>query len=444
VFYYAEFNHRRRNNRSPYITFQLPTGAANAHHNIMISTSGIILYLLLAVVASLATSARAAFVGHHDRHQVFAPQHYHQRQQSSKLFGGFGGVSSKDKKGKKVKSATTTKKMTPQNAKKAKQQLLERYGGDLGKGTQERIDKYLNSLEPHIKEAAELYKSVTQFDALIAPMTASDRNRLIPPIQFEMVASDRAKLQSLMEEHKLTEIDLHNVFQQATWDASADAKATQADIVGGQMKPELQERINKACAYVVDATKTEGAVGKILDVGCGHGSIVKSLVDAGLEEPDMYVGIDLSPEMVKNAVERYGSARNGRTGKGRVFVADDFLAHDFSVYGNEDSNGIFDGVIFCSALHDLPDMIGSITKAASLLRSPGGKLVVVHAQGAQHVLGQHQANPVMVARGLPTAKEWSEMLEKHTEWGLSFEHKPADPRSDGDLKDGYLAVLSKI
>ena len=43
-------------------------------------------------------------------------------------------------------------------------------------------------------------------------------------------------------------------------------------------------------------------------------------------------------------------------------------------------------------------MEGSIAKAASLLRKAGGKLVVVHAQGAQHVLGQHQANPVMVSR----------------------------------------------
>mmetsp|Transcript_821 Transcript_821/g.1360 ORF Transcript_821/g.1360 Transcript_821/m.1360 type:complete len:416 (-) Transcript_821:1020-2267(-) len=402
---------------------------------------------LVVAVASLATGASArsklctslAFVGHHS--QVARRQ-----TQSSRLFGGFGGVSSKDKKGKKKKGGgqQTVKKMTPQNAKKVKQQLLERYGGDLNVGTQERIDKYLNSLEPHLREAAELYKSITQFDALIAPMTPADRNRLIPPVQFEMVASDRAKLQSLMEEHKLTEIDLHNVFQQATWDASADAKATQADIVGGQMKPELQQRIDKACSFVVDATKTEGAIGKILDVGCGHGSIVKSLVDAGLEEPDMYVGLDLSSEMIKNAVERYGSARNGRTGKGRIFVADDFLAHDFSVYGNEDSNGIFDGVIFCSALHDLPDMIGSITKATSLLRPSGGKLVVVHAQGAQHVLGQHQANPVMVSRGLPTAAEWSEMIQDHPEWGLSLEQEPADPRSDGDLKNGYLTVLSKI
>ena len=382
---------------------------------------GFLLAVLLSTVASSSAASGAvrsdhkmctsAFLsGHHHGHHLTTHQPQHrQQQQNSKLFGGFGGVSSKDKKGKKNKKTTTagTKKMSPQNAKKANQQLLERYGGDLGKGTQERIDNYLNSLEPHLKEAAELYKSVTQFDSLIAPMTPADRNRLIPPIQFEMGSSDRNKLQSIMDEYKITEIDLHNIFQRATWDASADAKATQADIVGGQMKPELQERINKACSIVVDATNIEGtSIGKILDVGCGHGSIVKSLVDAGLDEPDKYVGIDLSSEMIKNAIERYGSARNGRTGKGRVFVADDFLAHDYSVYrdnnnkSNDDSedDGIFDAVIFCSALHDLPDMEGSIAKAASLLRKAGGKLVVVHAQGAQHVLGQHQANPVMVSR----------------------------------------------
>ena len=47
-------------------------------------------------------------------------------------------------------------------------------------------------------------------------------------------------------------------------------------------------------------------------------------------------------------------------------------------------------------------------------------------------------------RGLPTAKEWAEMIETHSEWGLSLEQEPADPRSDGDMKDGYLAVLTKM
>ncbi len=61
----------------------------------------------------------------------------------------------------------------------------------------------------------------------------------------------------------------------------------------------------------------------------------------------------------------------------------------------------------------------------------------------KHVIGQHQANPVMVRRGLPTAKEWTDLIQKHSDWNVSLEHEPADPRSDGDIKDGYLAVLKK-
>lgn len=62
----------------------------------------------------------------------------------------------------------------------------------------------------------------------------------------------------------------------------------------------------------------------------------------------------------------------------------------------------------------------------------------------QHVIGQHQANPVMVSRGLPTTKEWGDMLTDHPEWGLRLDQEPADPRSDRDLSEGYLAVLSKM
>lgn len=358
------------------------------------------------------------------------------------LSGGFGSASSRERnkkggKGKGSQKLSTAKKMNPRDAKRANQQLAERYGGDIGKGTQERIQTSLESLQPHLKEAAELYKAVTQFDALVAPMTPSDQNRLILPIQSQMAEEDRKKLKSIMEEHGLSERELHNIYQRVTWDAAADAKATQADIVGNQMKSDLQDRITKACKIAVGSTECEGALGRVLDVGCGHGAIVRSLVDAGLGEPDMYVGIDLSEEMVKNAVHRYGSARNSKTGKGRMFVAGDFYAHDF---GGE---GIFDSVIFCSALHDLPDMEAAISKASSLLRSGGGKVIVVHAQGAQHVLGQNQANPVMVRRGLPTAKEWGEMIYNHAEWGLNLNCEPADPRSDREENEGYLAVLSR-
>ena len=94
---------------------------------------------------------------------------------------------------------------------------------------------------------------------------------------------------------------MHNIYQEITWDASADAKATNADIAGNKMKGDLQNRITKACSIAVETVtkaNVEGGKGKLLDVGCGHGSIVPSLVGLPL---DSYVGIDLSKEMIKNA-----------------------------------------------------------------------------------------------------------------------------------------------
>jgi SAM-dependent methyltransferase len=277
--------------------------------------------------------------------------------------------------------------MNPSQAKKATKQLIERYGGDIQKGTQSRIDEALSSLPAHLQQAASLYKQLTQFDAMIAPMKDADRKRLIPPHQWEISADNRITLQKLMKEHSLTENDLHNVYQRVTWDASADAKATRADIAGNVMKGDLQERISRACDIAIEAVTTvkgydDGRRGMLLDIGCGHGSIIPSLGDL---PHDSYVGIDLSEEMIRNAVERYGMDAD-RRGKKRVFVANDFLTHDFSVYAREEKSedcgvAVFDAIVFCSSLHDLPDMENCIGRAASLLRS-GGKMVVVHAQGA--------------------------------------------------------------
>jgi len=124
--------------------------------------------------------------------------------------------------------------------------------------------------------------------------------------------------------------------------------------------------------------------------------------------------------------------RDGAECEGVTFVAGDFL-------GEYEDDGGFDGIIFCSALHDLPDVTRGLAKAAALLR-PEGKMVLLHAQGCAHVMGQHKANPVLVKRGLPSAKELEVI---GVELGLELIHAPAELGSTKDSDEGYLAILRK-
>ncbi len=324
-------------------------------------------------------------------------------------FGGGGGKKGKTKKGVRTKSATLSQKKKLQ----IKEKLLKSYGGDIAKGTEERMKKAMASLEPHMQDVAELYRKVQRWEASIARLSLMQQNQ-IPPRDLEGAKLARAELQMYYEKYEINEKYMHNLFQQITWDASADAKAVRASI--GEMPPQILERIEKACGIIADAVKLSGRKeGRCLDVGCGHGTLIPNLTNAGIYA-NQITGIDLSPEMIRNAKERY---------RGPLFLATDFLQFD----GKPE----YDGVIFCSSLHDLPEMKLSLEKASMMLREKG-KIVIVHAQGGMHVLGQHKANPVLVRRGLPSEDE---LIEWANEMSLILEY--FEPASDED----YLAVLKK-
>jgi 2-polyprenyl-3-methyl-5-hydroxy-6-metoxy-1,4-benzoquinol methylase len=339
---------------------------------------------------------------------------------NSPLFaGGFGGGGSSKSKGKKGKNSKSTPSMTKKKVQ-IKEKMLKAYGGDVAKGTTERIQNAMTSLPPHVQDAAELYRKVKRWDASMASLSTLQKSQ-VPIRDLEGAKQAHAELELFYETYDTTEQSMHNLFQMVTWDASADAKAAKASI--GQMPAHILKRVNKACVIIADAVKRSGRKeGRCLDVGCGHGTLVPNLTDAGIYA-NQITGIDLSPEMIRNAEERY---------RGPTFAALDFF--DFTPKDK------FDGVLFCSALHDLPDMKSSLAKAAELLR-PEGKLVIIHAQGAMHVMGQHKANPVMVNRGLPESEElalWAKEMK------LELEVEPADAGSEKDEEDGYLAVLRKI
>lgn len=327
--------------------------------------------------------------------------------------GGFGGGS----KGFGAKTASANKKPT----KKAILKRIEKtYGGtsaqQIALATQKRIETAMRKLPPHLQMATQLYQQLQKWDARLQTMSILDQAQ-IPQAEMDGAQRARDELQRIMEEHNLTNVDLRNTFQQITWDASADAKAARS--VTGDMPAEIAERVDQACALVAE---TVGSTGRCLDIGCGFGVLVPSLTKPGRLQASQIHGIDLSPEMIRNAQE---------LNAGPTFEAVDFL-QDYN------PDGTFEAVIFCSALHDMPDMQGTLQKAWSLVKPAGGRLVILHAQGASHVAQQVRANPILVPRGLPTADEYQSMgLE-----GATLITAPAKTR-DEEERDGYLAVLEK-
>jgi SAM-dependent methyltransferase len=315
---------------------------------------------------------------------------------------GFGAPS--NTAGNKLKVKKNTIKQT-------QERILKKYGSDIGKGTQKLIDNAMDDLPPHLRIATQLYQQLQKWNAHFSTLSVLEQTR-IPQQDMEGARRAQAELEKIYKEHDLTENDLHNVFQIITWDASADAKAARA--ITGKMPKEIVEKVDQACVVVADAVKKAGTKGRCLDVGCGFGVLVPHLTGAGIS-PSQIHGVDLSSEMIKNAREQH---------RGVTFEAADFL-NDF-----HDEIG-FDAVIFCSALHDFPDPVAALQKAASLLRFQG-KLVVAHPMGASHVERQLRMNPVMVRRGLPDAEE----LKIINLAGLKLIVEP-------NQAEGYLAVLEK-
>jgi hypothetical protein len=163
------------------------------------------------------------------------------------------------------------------------------------------------------------------------------------------------------------------------------------------------------------------------------------------------------------------------------FIAGDFLQYHPTNNEKNSDDEYFDGIIFCSSLHDMPNMYLVLEKAISLLRNtPGSTLVIVHAQGAGHVQMQHVKNPILVPQLLPTASELQSFIDSYNDKNtqpknlmmkkkttnddddvnddtsasstspslyellpLQLTVAPADANTPNDQDNGYLAVISK-
>jgi SAM-dependent methyltransferase len=228
----------------------------------------------------------------------------------------------------------------------------------------------------------------------------------------------------------------------------------------GRMPKDIEHRVIRASQYAAEAVQSSTiSNSRILDVGCGYGVMTTFLQKSGIP-PSQIHGIDLSTDMIRNAQNLHGQ-------KGARFDVANFMDMSIAPANENDSGsdgtcfGPYSCIIFCSSLHDLPDMKQALLKARDLLavsstssatsNTPKGRLVIVHPQGASHVLQQQKANPVLVPRGLPTAQELKEWLcedsndlandDDGTPTVMDLKHSPADAKSQDEIRDGYIAVL---
>jgi SAM-dependent methyltransferase len=223
---------------------------------------------------------------------------------------------------------------------------------------------------------------------------------------------------------------IHNAFQKATWDASADARALRGK---ASLSADMKARLNKALSFavqpVMESIKKGNGQGRILDVGSGTGALIPEIVRLGIPAKCI-LGIDISPGMTRVASGAYPDV---------TFVTNDFL--NFI----PENGQLFDSILFCMAIHDLPDPLASINHALKLLRSGGGRIVISHPRGASHVVMQHRANPVMVPHLLPSQEELESLIcSQSAEAVVNLLLPPNLPNDERDKTEGYLCVIEKI
>eukprot|EP00534_Pseudo-nitzschia_fraudulenta_P009254 CAMPEP_0201169576 /NCGR_PEP_ID=MMETSP0851-20130426/80688_1 /ASSEMBLY_ACC=CAM_ASM_000631 /TAXON_ID=183588 /ORGANISM="Pseudo-nitzschia fraudulenta, Strain WWA7" /LENGTH=420 /DNA_ID=CAMNT_0047451371 /DNA_START=93 /DNA_END=1355 /DNA_ORIENTATION=+ len=365
------------------------------------------------------------------------------------LAAGFGSPASASNKKKKGKNKNKKKGGGGETAAQVQQRWANKmkrvYGGiskeEIAIGTEKRIESMMvESLSEPLRNALALRSIVEVFERRISGMGEEDIRQRFTPEELQEAIANRKAFDEHMEANNLAPEDLQVAMQRLTWDAGADAKACRS--VTGKMAPITKIRVARASEMAYEGlTDNSDDDGLILDVGCGYGVMVPFLKKAGFKAHQIH-GVDLSSEMIGHAKSFYPDVAT----EGKFEVVDFF---EDAGGGDDQEQTKYRAVVFCSALHDMPDLKSALIKTKNELldaETPGSRLVVLHAQGASHVLNQNKQNPLLVPRGMPSTEELKEWLCGDDDKGptMRLVHEPAEPKSQGEVREGYLAVLEIV
>lgn len=131
----------------------------------------------------------------------------------------------------------------------------------------------------------------------------------------------------------------------------------------------------------------------VLDVACGTGVLFGDYLERGVES---LTAVDISPEMVKIAAEKY---------PGRVEVlCEDVESADF---GKQ-----FDCIVVYNAFPHFPNPENLIRVLSGWLK-PGGALTVAHGMSRAAIDRHHAGSASAVSRGLIHEDELSEIFSRY-------------------------------
>lgn len=193
----------------------------------------------------------------------------------------------------------------------------------------------------------------------------------------------------------------HATRVRATWDTIA---AFQPHTTGGSpnaVVPAVARRLKKIARECVP--KGSPADGGVLDVGCGSGLLLPSLVEAGLA-PAAYLGIDVSGGMVELAAE----VNAGAVAAGARFERTGFAELCARGPAARYRSVVWNGALQFFAADEVPAVLADATSLA-LAPERGARLVVSHANGAAFVRDEARGSPATVLSVLPTVREWVEL-----------------------------------
>ncbi len=134
---------------------------------------------------------------------------------------------------------------------------------------------------------------------------------------------------------------------------------------------------------------------RVLDVACGTGVLFPNYLGRGAT----VCGIDISPEMIKIAKEKYDSEKVS------------LLSCDIEDFNPEKG---FDCVVVYNAFPHFPDPEKLIEKIY-LLTNPGGTATVAHGMSKEKIDGCHSEGVGSISNGLMEAEELAALFEKYFE-----------------------------